>query len=314
MNTVLEITAPVFGIALIGYFTTRFGFFSASAGEGLAKFVFNFAVPALLVRTFANASLPDAAPLEYLLAYYLPTVIIYLVGMVIAAKFFQRPLEGQVITGFSFSYGNGLLLGLPLVLLAFDETKALPYFILLSVHALILFTITTVLLEYSRHQGEGGVKMLINTIVGLIKNPILVAIVLGVSLNFLDIPLTGTADTITRYFQQAVTACSLFALGASMTKYRIAGRLAQSAVVILVKNCLLPLSVYLSCTLLFSLPAEWVFIAVLLAAQPTGVNVYIFAERYQTGQALATTSVFLSTAFSLLSIPVILYIHQLGWF
>jgi len=44
------------------------------------------------------------------------------------------------------------------------------------------------------------------------------------------------------------------------------------------------------------------------------VNAYIFAERYGTAQALATTTVFLSTAFSLLSIPVLPYFYQSGAF
>ena len=46
----------------------------------------------------------------------------------------------------------------------------------------------------------------------------------------------------------------------------------------------------------------------LLAAQPTGVNVYLFAQRYGTAQALASTTIFLSTAFSIFSLPVVLYL------
>jgi malonate transporter len=64
----------------------------------------------------------------------------------------------------------------------------------------------------------------------------------------------------------------------------------------------------------FAFSAHWTFIAVLMASQPTGINAYLFAERYNTAQALATTSVFLSISFSLLSIPVLLYFYQAGFF
>jgi len=40
----------------------------------------------------------------------------------------------------------------------------------------------------------------------------------------------------------------------------------------------------------------------------------MFAERYSSAQALATTTVFLSTAFSLLALPVLLYLREVGWF
>jgi predicted permease len=72
--------------------------------------------------------------------------------------------------------------------------------------------------------------------------------------------------------------------------------------------------VYFTCSQVFSLSPHWTFVAVLLAAQPTGVNAYLFAERYSSAQALATTTVFLSTAFSLLALPVLLYLREAGWF
>jgi len=314
LNSVLEITLPVFGIGLLGYLVTRLNWFSAQAGEGLARFVFDFAIPALLLRTFANANLPDDMPLDLIGSYYLPVTGFYLLGMVIARQFFGRPFSGQVITGLSFCYGNAVLLGLPLVLLILGDRGSLPYFILLSMHALSLFTVTTVLLQSSRHRDASPFGMIYKVFISLLKNPILLGIVAGITLNQLGLPLTGALDTTAGYLQNAVAACSLFALGASMTKYRIAGQLSQSITVVLAKNIAFPVSVYYSCSQVFDLSAHWTFIAVLMAAQPTGVNAYIFAERYGTAQALATTTVFLSTAFSLLSIPVLLYLYQSGAF
>jgi len=314
LNSVVEITVPVFGIGLLGYLATRLGWFSAQAGEGLARFVFDFAIPALLLRTFANADLPEDMPLDLIGSYYLPVVAFYLLGMLIARLLFARPFDGQVITGFSFSYGNAVLLGLPLVLLTLGDEASLPYFILLSMHALSLFTVTTAMLEWNRHRGASPLNMIGKVFLGLLKNPILMGIVAGITLNRLGLPLTGALDTTAGYLQNTVAACSLFALGVSMTKYRIAGQLKQSIIAVLAKNIAFPVCVYIACSQLFLLSAHWTFIAVLMAAQPTGVNAYIFAERYGTAQALATTTVFLSTAFSLLTIPALLYFYQSGAF
>ncbi|MEM7206402.1 MAG: AEC family transporter [Pseudomonadota bacterium] len=312
MNSVVDITLPVFGIALLGYFATRLKFFSAEAGTGLARFVFDFAIPALLVRTFANADLPSALPINYLLSYYIPVALFYVLGMLLAAKVYGRPLAGQAITGFSCCYGNGILLGLPLVLLTFGDEASIPYFILLSMHALTLFTTVTVLLEVSRNRDANILRKVGNVLLGLLKNPILIGIVCGIALNRLHIEIPTSIDTALRYFQNAVAACSLFALGVSMTRYRIAGQLTQSIVVTITKNLGLPLIVYLSCSMVFGMSAHWTFVAVLLAAQPTGVNAYIFAERYNTAQALTTTTVFISTALSLITLPTLLYLRESG--
>jgi predicted permease len=267
-----------------------------------------------LLRTFANADLPENMPLDLIGSYYLPVAAFYLLGMLIAKLLFARPFDGQVITGFSFSYGNAVLLGLPLVLLTLGDEASLPYFILLSMHALSLFTVTTAMLEWNRHRDASPLNMIGRVFLGLLKNPILMGIVAGITLNRLGLPLTGALDTTAAYLQNTVAACSLFALGASMTKYRIAGQLKQSIIAVLAKNIAFPVCVYVACSQLFLLSAHWTFIAVLMAAQPTGVNAYIFAERYGTAQALATTTVFLSTAFSLLTIPALLYFYHSGAF
>jgi hypothetical protein len=192
LSNVLEITLPVFGIGFLGYLATRLGWFSAQAGEGLARFVFDFAIPALLLRTFANADLPDDMPLDLIGSYYLPVAGFYLLGMVIAWQFFARPLSGQAITGFSISYGNVVLLGLPLVLLILGDKGSLPYFILLSIHALSLMTVTTVLLESSRHRDANPIHVIYRVFLSLLKNPILLGIVGGITLNQLNLPLTQT--------------------------------------------------------------------------------------------------------------------------
>jgi len=304
----------VFGIGILGYIATRFGYFSAQAGEGLARFVFDFAIPALLLRTFANADLPDELPLTYIAGYYLPVAVVYVSGLLIGKKVFVRPFDGQVITAFSFTYGNGVLLGLPLVLLIVGDDRALPYFILLSLHALTLFTVTTVLLEANRHRHTNPLKMFAKVLSGLLKNPILLGIVGGIVLNQLEMPLTGSLDTTLSFLQNSVAACSLFALGASLTRYGFVGQLTQSLTVVLAKNIVLPVLVFFSCSAFFQISAHWTFIAVLLAVQPTGINAYIFAERYKAAQALATTSVFLSTVVSLFTIPLLLYCYQSGLF
>jgi len=75
---------------------------------------------------------------------------------------------------------------------------------------------------------------------------------------------------------------------------------------ILLAFTLTTLAVWLSCRWVFAIEPRWSAVAALRAAQPVGVNVFIFAKRYNTARAMATTAVFLSTVFSLLSIPVYL--------
>ena len=58
MEEDLEICVPVFGLSMLGYLATRIGWFSEQSTEGLARFVFDWAVPMLLFRLFSTQSLP----------------------------------------------------------------------------------------------------------------------------------------------------------------------------------------------------------------------------------------------------------------
>lgn len=312
MHIVLNILVPVFGVVLMGYGASRIGWFSENAANGLARFVFDFAVPLLLFRTVATTNLPETVPVDLFGSFYSAAIFMYVAGFLIARYAFRRDFNGQTITGFSFAFGNSVLLGLPLMLTAFGETGSLPFFLLLSVHGLSYLTTTTVLLEIGRNREAALRALPMKVLKGMVTNPIILGILAGLAFNLAGFTIPEPIDNIAKLFQGAVTPCSLFALGAQLVRYGFAGRLVQSMTIVTAKLVIMPLIVYLLGTYVFSLDPLWVQVAVLLAAQPVGVNVFLFAERYQTGQAIATTSIFLSTAFSVVTIGIILGMFGLG--
>jgi predicted permease len=301
----------VFGLGLLGYLATRLGWFSDEAAGGLARFVFDFAVPLMLVRVFVHAELPSTFPWPLLVSFYLPAAVLYGLGLLVSGHLFGRDSMGRTIGGFSCSFGNSVLLGLPLALLTFDEAGMVPFLILLSVHGLGYLTVTTGLLEYGRQQGRSWSSLPLAVGRGMATNPIILGLAVGVTMNQIGLTFPGPIDRVLEYMQGAVTPCALFSLGASLTRCRIAGGLAEPAFAITLKNILMPVTVWALAVHVFGLPGPWSQAAILLAALPTGVNVYLFAVRYATARDLATTTVFLSTSFSLLSLTVVLYLLPL---
>ncbi len=310
MDTVINVTAPVFGLGFLGYFAARLGWFSDEAAGGLARFVFDFGVPLMLVRVFANAQLPEAFPWPLLVSFYVPAAVLYALGILVSGRVFGRDLSGRIISGFSCSFGNAVLLGLPLALLTFGEAGMVPFLILVAVHGLGYLTVTTALLEYARRQDRPLNLLPLSIARGLATNPIILGLAVGVLLNLADLTLPGPADRTLEYMQGAVLPCALFSLGASLTHCRIAGGLAEPLFAVTVKNILTPVIVWTVAVHVFQLPSAWSGTAILLAAMPTGVNVYLFAARYAAAKDLATTTVFLSTTFSLLSVSAVLYLLQ----
>jgi malonate transporter len=68
-----------------------------------------------------------------------------------------------------------------------------------------------------------------------------------------------------------------------------------------------PLAVWLLATLVFDVPPLWANVVILLAALPVGVNVYVFATRYDAGQAESAAAIVISSILSVVTLPLLLY-------
>ncbi len=319
MLQTLLIASPIFGIAIFGYISARFKWVSESNSKVLTRFVFYFAVPLFLLRKFVDSDLPEQLPLDLIGSYYIPIGIVYFLGLFIIAKPFRHDRSKSVITALSATFGNGVLLGLPVLLSTVGEEPVVPYFIILAFHGLSLFTVSTILLERAKRlnyiEFEGlpehapsTLRSIVDLISSLGRNPILVAIVLGLIMNLLNLKLPYTLDKIAEIMGNTVTGVSLFALGATMSHYKLSGQIGASLTISLSKILLLPALVYVFGTYVFELEKIWLIAALVFAAQPTGVSAYVFAEQYKTGIPLSTTTIMLSTLLSMITLPVIIYL------
>jgi len=262
----------------------------------------------MLFQAMATAHVFDNPPWRLWLAFFPAAMIIYGIGLVFARWAFHRTYEGAVITGMGASYGNTLLLGIPLIFLVLGEEGLLAGLLIISAHSLILMTLTTVLLEGGRAEGGGTLEIMRGVVLGMVTNPVILGLVAGLTWNALALPIPGVLNQVLLFLKGAVVPCSLFALGATLARYGMKGRLAQSLVVTVLKLLVMPAIVWVSATYILELNVIWTAAAVLMAAQPTGVNMYLFASRYGTAEAIASTTIFVSTLAAVVVMPVLIYL------
>ena len=193
MNEVLEIALPVFGLAALGYVASISGRFSDQSAEGLARFVFDWLVPVFLFQVMSTHRLPDEFPWRLLVGFYGPALVMYFSVFAAGRSIMGNEQTVRVVAAMGSTFGNSVLLGLPLILLAFGDDEAVPYLILIAVHTVVLFGVGAVTLEMVRHGGEGPVSALRKSVRGLSSNPPLVGIAAGVLCNYLGIELAAQA-------------------------------------------------------------------------------------------------------------------------
>lgn len=306
MSVILEIIFPIFGLMLLGFGAARLGLFTIAACEALTRFVFNFALPVMLFRVLAQATLPAQIPWDHLLCYYGAALVTMVCGMAAGRTIGRRGFAGQSIVGLASGFANTVLIGIPLVQTTFGDAALLPALLIVAFHSVILITGGTVLLELSSGNREDLRRLPFNTAKGFATNPIIIGILAGTLFAMAGLRIPGPVDNMAALLGQAAAPCALFAMGATLNQYRIAGNIGESLTVTALKLALHPFLVWLLATQVFRVDALSWKVAVILAATPTGANVFLLAARYRTGIATTTTSIFVSTALSLIGLSAVL--------
>ncbi len=311
MDQVFEIVLPIFGIMLLGFLGARMKWFDESAARGLARFVFDFAIPVLMIRSLSQAVLFEHSAWHYLAAYFGATIVVFVLGWGIA-WWKKRSFSERVVHAFISSFANTVLMGIPVVMLTYGDKAVLPLFIIVGVHSMAMMPSFTILLEIGKGMEASLHKVLSGILKGIFTNPIILGVFTGIMLNLSRLRLWQPLDSIAELLGNAVTPCALFALGAGLARFSRDIQWREVSLLALLKTAIHPLLAWLLAAWIFGIEDRiWLGVLVLLAAMPAGVNPFLFASRYGVGIAAASSGVFVSTAVSLITLTVILNLLQI---
>jgi predicted permease len=278
----------------------------------MSQFAFNLAMPALLFRAVATVGTQTSSPWPLLIAMFGGIAIVWLVTtpIVRTTKLIDASASSAAMGA---GFGNIAMLGVPLSIAHFGDAAAFPASIILSVHAPILWLAATVQMEAGRRgQGPSIGAIFRELATSLIRNPIVIAVVAGVLWRATGLGLHPIPDRFLDLLGGAGIPTALVALGLSLAGYGLRGHMRGILVLLSLKMLLLPLSVWLIARFAFDLDPVWSNVAVLLASMPTGVNAYLFAQRYSSGTAVLSGTIALGTALSLISVAVLLLLMDNG--
>lgn len=307
MGAVLSITLPLFLVIAVGYLAQRAALFPAPALKGLTTFVFYFALPALLFRTMLAAPLKDAFAADFVLAYVLAGAFAFLAGAGIAAWSFRLDLGDAAIQGMAATFGNVVFIALPIVATTFGPAATQQVAVLLVFENAMLIPGAIVLLELARRQPAAFWRLAARLLGRLASNPVILAVATGASANLAGLDLPEAIDAMARLLGAAAVPGALFALGATLASQPLASRLPETGFMAATKLFLHPAAVYVATSFVPGLDPSFRAAAVLAAAMPVGINVYLLAQQYGRSAKPASSAVLFSHVAALPTISLALY-------
>ena len=304
MGTILEIVFPLFALVACGYLAGSLRLVNEAGIDGITNFVFYVAVPVLLFRSLGRSELPDLEALNVIYAYFGGVFSVFILACLIGRFVFSLPIEQQAIMGMGSSYSNTVFFGIPIVYTVYGEEAILPLLLIITFNGLILYPLIIFIICLGR--GERGWERLKSAGKSMLRNPIVISVVAGVIWLLSGLELPKPVDAFAGFLSGATAPAALFALGASLTVYKVAGNISESLVIVFLKLFVHPLAVWYLASFVFSLPPLWVTALTITAAVPSGANVYLTAQFYGTYVARAASVILIGTLISMGTISALL--------
>ena len=302
-------TLPFFAIIGLGFWAGRTRFFSAEATAYLTKFVFYFALSAMLFRFSANLSLAEVLNWRLIGGYLIGCLAVYGLATLVATLR-KQDIATAAVEAQCATIGNVGFLGVPMLTLLMGAEAIGPVMMVLAVDLIVFSSLIVILITGSR-DGRMHIGVLKTVALGLLRNPMIVAISLGFVWSALEIPIPAPLNEFLAILGGAATPGALFAIGASL-----AGKSAERVEVALwltfAKLILHPLFVAVAVLWLLPIDAYSASVVIAAAALPVAGNVYMLAQHYGVAPHRASAAILFSTVISIATVSVVIaWVSQL---
>ena len=302
-NLATPVILPLFAIMVAGYLAARFRLLPLAASEVLSRFVFVVALPSLIFSSLSRISVAEFFNWQYIGALGGGMLIMFVLGLIVARKAFPDSLTANALHALTAMYSSTAYIGLPLILTVFGDAARIPGIIGAIITGLVFAPLTILLAETDR--GRGGAAHLLSPLMAVVTRPPMIAVAFGLAVSASGIAVPAPIGTFFALLGGAFVPCALFAAGLFIAGCSIRGASAELSWLVCAKLLLHPLITWWLAFHLFELNALFATVAVIQAALPSGVPVFVLAQHYGAFVARSSAAIALSTAISVLTVSAL---------
>jgi hypothetical protein len=302
-NLATPVILPLFAIMAAGYLAARLKLLPNTTSEVLSRFVFVIALPALIFTSLSRISVTEFFNWQYIGALGGGMLAMFAIGMLVARRLFAGGLTASALHGMTAMYSSTAYIGLPLILTVFGDAARVPGIIGAIITGLVFSPLVIVLAEIDR--GRGGKAHFTAPLLAVMSRPPMIAVMLGLAVSASGLAIPTPVSTFFSILGGAFVPCSLFAAGSFIAGCSIRGASGEIGWLVCAKLLLHPLITWWLAFYVFELDRLFATVAVLQAALPSGVPVFVMAQHYRTFVSRSSAAIAISTALSLVTIAML---------
>lgn len=300
----LNATVPVFAMIILGMLFKKIGIIDDVFASRMNKFVLLIPLPVLLFKDLATLDFNTIWDTKFVLFCFFITILCILIVTLLSFLLKNKQNQGEFIQA---SYrSSAALLGIALIQNVYGKATMAPLMIIGSVPLYNIMAV--VVLSFFSPERKGLSKEVwLKTIKGILTNPILIGIVVGILWSLLHLPMPTMLDKTVTSIGNVATPLGLMAMGATFNYKEALGDLKPALCASFIKlfgfcAMFLPLAIYLG------FQGEQLIAILVMLGSATTVSCFVMAKNMGHTGILTSTVVMLTTIFSGFSITMWLYI------
>lgn len=312
MIDVLNLALPFFGLIFIGFACGRIKQIPDTALAWMNFFILYLALPALFYRILAQTPLDQLAQVDFIFATTLATFWAFAVSFGIGMAIRRGNISESTVAGLAGGYGNIGYMGPGLALATLGQSAAVPVALIFCFDNIILFTMVPLLMALAQPRPMSIPAIAVEVVKRVALHPLIVASAVGVLSAALHYQPPVALDRLMQFLQNAAAPCALFALGVTVALRPLKKMPWEVPSLTAVKLVLHPVLVFLLLSAFGPFDQTWVYTAVLMAALPPALNVFVFARQYDTWVEQASSAVLVGTLVSVVTLTSVMWMVKTG--
>lgn len=307
MLDVINLALPFFGLIFIGFACGKFKDIPDTALGWMNFFIVYVSLPALFYRILAQTPFSQLAQVNFILSTSLATFWAFAISFA-AVMWLRRGDIGQSTIGaLAGSYGNIGYMGPGLALATLGPAATAPVALIFCFDTLVLFTLVPFLMTLTGSQPLSFANTARVALTRIVTNPLVIASALGALSAALDFRPPLALDRLMQFLQNASAPCALFTLGVTVALRPLKQVPWEVPYLVGIKTVGHPILLFLLLSAMGHFDQAWVETAILMAALPPALNVFVFARQYDTWVEQASSAVLIGTLMSVLTLTSVMW-------
>jgi predicted permease len=306
----LNATIPLFIMIALGYFLKRVNILTDGFLAAANKFNFTITLPVLLFTDLASKNFRDTFDLKFVLFCAGSTTIGFF-GAWILTKLFMKDKNsvGEFVQACYRS--STAVLGLALIQNIYGTTGMAGMMVLGAVPLYNVYAV--IVLQTESPINKKGEKNIQRALKGIITNPILIGVILGLVASLINIKFPTIIDTSLNYVARIATPLAVICIGGEFSFKNAFKSLKKSSLAAAVKIILLPL-VFVPIAILMGFYTDKLVAILVMLAGPTTPSCFIMAKQYGYEGTITSSAVVLTTLFSSVTLTLfIMILRSMGY-